>query len=472
MNQPIIDNKELANFKTNFSGSVIMPNDSDYGIARSVWNGLIEKFPALIVRCKNTKDVQEALSFAKDTQLLVAIRGGGHHVAGYGVCDDGMVIDMSAMKKVEVDPQARTVTVEAGARWKDVDPITQKYNLATPGGEVSDTGVAGLTLGGGVGYLRRKFGLSIDNLLSVKMITAQGQLLKADRDNNSDLYWALRGGGGNFGVVVSFTFQLHLVGPDVTALSTMVPLDSLRETFDTWRRFTITAPDEASTAFGVWSIPEHPDIPEKLHGTPVCLFDGVHCGPHDVGEQLFMPLRQASTPLLDESGQTSYLEVQTAFDEFMKPGDLYYWKSLYLDELSDELIDTFMSWVSRRPSPRILVIIRHLGGAVSRIDERETAYRNRRAEYMLSIDGAWTDPKETERNIEWIKGFWDALSQYSDGGMYINFAGIDEQDTTLWQACHGGNDKRLSEIKRIYDPDNFFRVNQNIKPAKQSDECV
>ncbi len=467
MNASTINSETLKTFADRLDGQLIFPDDPDYDAARKVWNGMIDRRPALIVRCAGEDDVVRLVRLARENDLLVSIRGGGHHVAGYAVCDGGLMIDLSAMRSVTVDPQARVARVQAGALWADVDAAAQAHGLATPGGEVSLTGVAGLTLGGGVGYIRRKHGLSCDNLLAVDIVTANGQKRRASENENSDLFWALRGGGGNFGVVTAFVFRLHPVGPDVVTLNPIYPFDTARSLLETWRRFTESAPDEASTAFAIWGIPEHPELPAELYGTPVCLLDGMYIGPVQQGEVLFKPLREVGEPLLDLGGPTTYREAQQGFDEFMQDGDLYYWKSLFLDRLSDAAVDTMMSWVKRRPNPRLLVIIRHMGGAVSRVDEGATAYQNRAANYMFSIDGAWSDPTESERNIAWVRGFWEAMSRYSNGGVYVNFPGFGENPQQLWQSSFGKNYRKLVAVKTTYDPTNFFRMNQNIKPTTE-----
>jgi FAD/FMN-containing dehydrogenase len=462
-----ISPKDIASFKKSFDGRVVEPSEPQYDQVRRVWNNLIDRRPALIAQCRGAKDVVAALRFARENDLLVAVRGGGHSVAGYAVCDEGLVIDLSLMRKVDVDPHKRTVRVEAGARWADVDRATQPYGLATPGGEVSETGIAGLTLGGGVGYLRRKYGLSCDNLLSVDLVTADGRIVTANKTVNDKLFWALRGGGGNFGVVVTFEYRLHPVGPKVTTLNPFYPITEAKRVLSSWREFTAVAPEEATTAFAIWEIPKHPDIPGNLHGIHACLFDGMYAGPLEDGEEVFRPLRQLNgTKLLDLSGQVSYLEAQSAFDEFMPDGGLYYWKSLFLDELSDAAVDAIVSGAAKRPNTRILVIIRHLGGAIDRVDRGETAYRNRGAQFMLSIDGAWTDPAENDRNIAWIRKYWEDMRPFSNGGVYLNFPGFGEGEDDLWQASHGGNYRRLAQVKHKYDPTNVFRMNQNIRPAQ------
>jgi FAD/FMN-containing dehydrogenase len=387
-------------------------------------------------------------------------------VAGYATCDDGLVIDMSPMHAIQVDPETRTVRAGAGARWAEVDQATQPFGLATPGGEVSETGIAGLTLGGGVGYLRRKYGLSCDNLLSVEMVTADGQLIDASEFENSDLFWALRGGGGNFGIVTTFEYRLHPVGPEVTTLNPIYPISEARRALAAWREFTATAPEEATTAFAIWGLPSHPDIPENLHGTHVCFYDGMHIGSPDVADAVFRPLRNMEGKLLDLSDRISYVEAQRSFDEFFPDNSLYYWKALFLNELTDSAMEKIVSRAENRPSQSILVIIRHLGGAIDRVGGNETAYRHRGARFMLSIDGAWKNQEESERNIAWIRNFWKEMQPHSNGGVYLNFSGFGEGEHHLWQASHGANYERLAKVKQIYDPINIFHINQNIVPAE------
>ncbi|WP_373498505.1 FAD-binding oxidoreductase [Desulfococcus sp.] len=469
MNPKKISRGGIENFRKTFGGRVIGPADIQYDNARKVWNGMIDRRPAVIAQCTGSADVVAAIRFARSNDLEVAVRGGGHNVAGYAVCDGGLVIDLSPMREVAVDPEARTARVGAGARWADVDRATQPYGLATPGGEVSETGVAGLTLGGGVGYLRRKHGLSCDNLVSVELVTADGRVISANEIENADLFWALRGGGGNFGVVTAFVFRLHPVGPEVVTLNPIYPITEARRTLYSWRAFVETAPDEASTAFAIWGIPLHPDFPENLHGTAVCLFDGMYAGPPDVGEEVFRPFRELGNSLLDFSGRLPYVEAQQAFDVFFPNNGLYYWKSLFLDNLTDAVVETIVSRAEKRPNPRILVILRHMGGAIDRLGSDKTAYQSRGAQFMLSIDGAWTDPAETDRNIAWIRQFWEEMRPFSTGGVYLNFPGFGEGDSDLWQASHGANYERLAMVKNMYDPTNFFRLNQNIRPSAPRD---
>jgi FAD/FMN-containing dehydrogenase len=460
-----IGDVELQRFRDTISGAVLDPAHPDYEEARKVWNGTIDRRPALIAQCRSDDDVVAAVELAKQHDLLVSVRGGGHGVAGYAVCDEGLVIDLSPMRDVEVDVDARLVRVQPGARWADVDRATQPHGLATPGGEVSVTGVAGLTLGGGMGYLRRKHGLSCDNLVSADVVTADGRKVHTSEREHPDLFWALRG-GGNFGVVTSFVFRLHPVGPEVVTLTPFFPLEDARRVLSSWREFTESAPDEATTAFAVWAIPDDPELPEELRGRPACILDGMYAGSPEAGEALFRPLREVATPLIDMSARTPYVEAQSALDPLFPDGGLYYWKSLFLDVLGDEAIEQILSRAQDRPNPRILVILRHLGGALGRVADDATAYSNRGAKYMLSIDGAWSDPAETERNIAWVREFWSAMRPFSNGGVYLNFPGFGEGGRELWKASHGANFERLRAVKDRYDPGNLFRMNQNIRPTQ------
>ncbi len=461
----LLTSGRLKRFRASMRGVVLDPAHPEYQQARRVWNGTIDRRPALIARCQSDDDVVTAIEFAKEHDLLVSVRGGGHGVAGYAVCEGGLVIDLSPMQDVEFDVDARTVRVGPGARWADVDRATQPHGLATPGGEVSATGVAGLTLGGGMGYLRRKYGLSCDNLVSADVVTADGHKVHASEHEHPDLFWALRGGGGNFGVVTSFVFRLHPVGPEVATLTPFFPLEDARRVLSAWRAFTESAPDEATTAFAIWAVPADPELPERLHGLPACVLDGMYAGAPDLGEDLFRPLRELATPLFDLSGRTSYVEAQSALDPLFPDGGLYYWKSLFLQELSDDAMEQILSRSQTRPNPRILVILRHLGGAVARVDQGATAYSNRGANYMLSIDGAWSDPAETDRNIARVREFWSAMRPFSKGGVYLNFPGYGEDERELWRASHGANFERLKAVKDRWDPTNLFRMNQNIRPT-------
>ncbi len=461
-----LDETLVTDFKSRLQGQLLCPGDPGYDEARQVWNGMIDKRPALIARCIGTADIIDAINFARTHRLLVAVRGGGHNVAGNAVCDGGLVIDLSLMRGVHVDPKARTARVQGGATWGDVDRETQVFALATPGGQVSTTGVAGFTLGGGMGNMRRKYGLSIDNLLSVDIVTADGQILTASPTENPDLFWGVRGGGGNFGVVTSFEFRLHPVGPMVMLGAPMYPEEQAGEILRSWREFMAAAPDELSSMAAIWAVPPAPHLPPEIHGKPVVLLAGVYAGPVEEGERVVQPLRELGTPLADLSGPMPYTVLQRAFDPFFPKGELlYYVKSLNLDHFSDEAIEVLLSHAAQRPSPLTLVLIWHQGGAISRVGAEETAFGRRDAPFMLSIDSAWTDPRDTEKNISWSRALWSAMRPFSTGGLYLNFPGLGEEKEVLVRAAYGPNYDRLVALKNKYDPTNLFRMNQNIAPT-------
>ncbi|MDQ5852532.1 MAG: FAD-binding oxidoreductase [Chloroflexota bacterium] len=461
-----IGEETIQDFKQRLRGALLRPGDEDYDEARQVWNGMIDRRPAFIVRCTGAADVVDAVNFAREHELLVSVRGGGHNVAGTAVCDGGLMIDLSPMRGVHVDPKTRTVRAQGGATWGDLDRETQLFGLATPGGVISTTGIAGLTLGGGFGHLRRKYGLSSDNLLSVDIVTADGKLLTASEQEHTDLFWAIRGGGGNFGVVASFEFQLHPVGPIVMLCAPVYPIEQARDVLPAWRDFMATAPDELSSNALFWSIPDIPAFPEHARGKPVLMLPGLYAGPAEEGAEMVQPLREIGTPLLDLSGPAPYAAVQSSFDPFFPKGTLlYYWKSIYLDRLDDEVIDAVTAAAEQRPSPLTVMPIWHFGGAMSRVRAGETAFRARDVPFMLSIDSTWADPADSERNIAWTRDVWRSMHRFSSGGLYLNFPGFGEEGQDLVKAAHGDNYDRLAAVKRTYDPTNFFRMNQNIKPA-------
>lgn len=465
--KPIKLSQEVDQLENQIRGNIITPESNRYDEARSVWNGLIDKRPALIVRCMNTGDVVDAINFARQNNLLVSIRGGGHNVAGNAVCDDGLVIDLSEMKGIHVDPKARTARVQPGADWGDLDKETQLYGLVAPGGQVSMTGVAGLTLGGGMGYLRRKWGLSCDNLLSAEIVTAEGKILTASKDENEDLFWALRGGGGNFGVVTSFEFQLHELGPQIYGALTIYPFDDASSVLRKWRDFTLDTPEEVTCDAYIWGMPPLPNVPEKMHWAPVVIISGMYAGSVDEGKTLFQPVSEFGNPLEDMSGPRPYVEMQSDLDPLFADGQLYYWKSLFADAMSDELIDEVVAHAADKPSKQCLFALRTLGGAMSEVPEEATAYGNREAMFNISIDNTWQDHSKTDDMITWTRKAWSDLREQTGGGVYVNFAGFGEEKDTLTRAIHGKNYDRLQQVKTTYDPDNFFRVNQNIKPVEQ-----
>jgi FAD/FMN-containing dehydrogenase len=448
------------------SGEVVAPGHPDYERARRVWNGMIDKRPALIARCADADDVAAAVRFAAETGLALAVRGGGHNVAGTAVVDDGLVIDLSAMRDVRVEPGARTVHVQGGATWADVDRVTAPLGLATPGGVVSETGVAGLALNGGVSSQRRRDGMTIDNLVSAEVVLADGRRVRASADENPDLHWAIRGGGGNFGVVTSFELALHELGPDVFDLFVLYPLEDAESVLAGWRDAVAGAPDELSTVGVIWTLPVVPELPEHLRGVPYVGVAGMWAGDPAEGERVTRPLRELATPLLDMSMTKPYTEMQQELDAYFPAGLRYYWKALYLDGLTGAAIGATVDWSLRRPSERTLVVIRHCGGAVSRVGAEETAFGDRSSEWMRSIDSTWDEPAGDEANIGWTRAFWDDAHRFAQRGKtYFNFPGLLEEGDAAVRASYGANHARLARIKARYDPDNLFRLNQNIRPA-------
>jgi FAD/FMN-containing dehydrogenase len=447
------------------AGELIRPEHRDYETARRVWNGMIDKRPAAIARCADADDVALAVRFAAEHELPLAVRGGGHNVAGTAVVDDGLVVDLSSTRGVRIDRSGRTVHVQGGATWADVDNATAPLGLATTGGVVSETGVAGLALSGGVSHQRRRDGMTVDNLVSAEVVLADGRRVRASADEHADLYWALRGGGGNFGVVTSFELRLHELGPEVFGLNVAYPIEDAARVLADWRDAVADAPDELSTAGLIWSLPVVDELPEQLRGLPYVGVAGMWAGDPAEGERATRALRELATPLVDMSGRVEYLDFQRSLDPFFQAGPRRYWKALYLDGLSDAAIDTTVERSERRPSSDTLVIIRHCGGATSRVGAEETAFGDRSSEWMLSIDSTWHDPTDDERNVDYTREFYDASLPHSDGKTYFNFPGLLEEGDAAVRSSYGANHARLARIKAAYDPENVFRLNQNIRPA-------
>jgi FAD/FMN-containing dehydrogenase len=447
------------------AGEVITADHPEYDRARTVWNGMIDRRPAVIARVVNAEDVAIAIGFARENGLPLAVRGGGHNVAGTAVVDDGIVIDLSLMRAVRMDNSHRTVHVQGGATWGEVDAVTQPFGLATTGGVVSETGVAGLALSGGVSWQRRRDGMTIDNLVSAEVVLADGRRVRASADENYDLFWAIRGGGGNFGIVTSFEFRLHALGSDVFKLDVAYPIDEAEPVLAAWRDAVADAPDELSTHGGIWTLPVTPELPEHLRGRPFVGVGGMYAGDPKEGERLTRPLRELGTPLIDMSGTVAYVDLQKSLDAYFPAGLRYYWKALYLDGFDDAAIAQTVEWSRNRPSPRTLVIIRHVGGAIGRVDADATAFGDRSSEWMLSIDATWDDPADDERNIAWTRAYWEDARRYSDGKTYFNFPGLLEEGQRAIRDSYGRNTDRLAQLKAKYDGDNLFRLNQNIRPA-------
>ncbi|MFX0181918.1 MAG: FAD-binding oxidoreductase [Candidatus Hodarchaeota archaeon] len=455
----------LENLKELIQGDVLLPSDNDYDKARKIWNGMIDKCPALIVQCSGPADVIDAVKFAREHDLLVSVRGGGHNVSGNALCDDGMVIDLSQMKGVRVDPKSRTIRAQAGVTLGELDRETQVFGLSVPSGIVTTTGIAGLTLGGGFGYISRKYGLSIDNLISVDIVTAEGEFLTTSKTENEDLFWGLRGGGGNFGIVTSFEYKLQKIGPMVLGGMLLHPMENAPEFLRYYRDFIADAPDELTVVPLLRLAPAAPFLPKELHGKPVVGVIVLYTGSINDGESLIAPLRQYGTPLIDGIGPKPFRVLQSLLDVSARPGLNYYVKSEFLPALSDDIIDTLVDHGSRITSPLSVIAGFHLGGAISRVDEDATAYSHRDAAYSLILNTAWKDPNESEKHIQWTRAFWEALQPFSSGGAYVNFQSHDEGEDRVKTTYGKAKLERLSVLKKKYDPSNFFRLNRNIKPA-------
>jgi FAD/FMN-containing dehydrogenase len=455
-------------FAARFQGELLRPGSPGYDEARSVWNGMIDRSPALVARCATVYDVVACVELAAEQDLLVAVRGGGHNVAGTAVCDGGLVIDLSRMRKVDVDPASGTVRAQAGATWGDVDRATQPYGLAVPGGVVSTTGIAGLTLSGGLSWQRRRHGMTIDNLLAAELVTADGSVIRAGGGENPDLLWALKGGGGNFGVVTSFEYQAHALGPEVYATQVVYPLEQARQVLAGWRDALDGAPDEITSDADLWSLPADPEVPPELHGAPVVIVEALYAGPPDEAEGALDPLRRLGEPLVDETGRLPYLELQSKLDALAPAGLRYYWKALYVDGLGDDLIDLLVVRAAERPSAMGPVVIRQLGGAVARVPATATAFGDRSAPFNVSVDAIWEDPADDAANVDWTRDVWGELHRFSTGQAYLNFPGQLEEGEQLLRASYGANYERLEAVKTIYDPTNLFRVNHNIAPRHEA----
>ena len=461
-----LDAQALAGLVEMLRGPVLTAEDPGYDDARSIWNALIDRRPALIVQCSGAADVVDAVNFAREQGLTLSIKAGGHNVAGNAVNDGGIVLDLSQMRGVTVDPAARTVRVQGGATWGDCDRETQLFGLAVPGGVVSTTGVAGLTLHGGLGHLRRKHGLSIDSLLSVDIVTADGRFQRASATENEDLFWAVRGAGSNFGVVTSFEFRAHEVGPTVFVGATFYPQEDAPTILPAWRDFMAEAPEELSSLAICWSIPPHEPFPPELHGTPIVAVAAAYCGSVEEGERVVQPLRELAEPVVDASGPWPWLGLQSGFDAIFAKGELRYWKSRALGELSGEAIGDIIDFAGRRPSPLTDIVIWHHGGAMTRVGETDTAYAGRDAQFLVTAEANWTDPAQNEEAISWARAVWDAMERHSTGGVYLNFPGLGEEEEALARAGYGVNFERLAALKAKYDPDNLVRMNINIPPAR------
>jgi FAD/FMN-containing dehydrogenase len=458
-----LSSNAIEELKAAMRGQVLLPGDSGFDEARRIWNAMIDRRPAMIVRCAGVADVRRAVAFARDNDLLLAVRGGGHNIAGSAVCDDGLMIDLSPMKSVRVDPAARRAYVEPGATLGDFDHEAQAFGLAVPLGINSTTGVSGLTLGGGFGWLSRKYGMSVDNLVSADVVTADGELVHASAVAHEDLFWAIRGGGGNFGVVTMFEFQLHPVGPEVFGGLVVLPLEQAKAALVKYRAAVDAMPEELS----VWAVlrlaPPLPFLPPEVHGKPIVAFAICYTGAVEEGPSAVEEVRRFGTPYGEHLGPMPYATWQKAFDPLLAPGARNYWKSHNLAELPDGLLDAVIDATGKLPSPQCEIFFGLIGGQTSRVAVDATAYPNRDAKYVMNVHGRWDDASEDERCIAWARAFFEAAAPFALGSVYVNF--LTEDETARVGAAYGPNLERLVAVKTRYDPHNLFRHNQNIKPS-------
>jgi FAD/FMN-containing dehydrogenase len=444
----------VEEFKASLRGHLLHAGEDGYDEARKIWNGMFDRRPALIARCAGAADVVSAVNFARDNRLQVAVRGGGHSFPGHSVCDGGLVIDLSPMKGVRVDSAARTARAQPGIKWIEFDRETQAFGLATTGGTASDTGIAGLTLGGGLGWLSNKYGLTVDNLISADVVIANGRLLTASGTENQDLFWGLRGGGGNLGVVTSFKYQLHAVGPTVLGGMVIYPLAKAKDLLRFYREFSKVAPDELTTYAAFLDPPGGGTV-----AAGICCY----CGPIDKGEEVVRPLKSFGPPLQDMLGPMPYAAQQCLTDAANPIGSYYYNKGGSMSDLSDQAIEVFAEYAAKKPSPLSAVLIQTVFGAASRVDSEATAFAHRKLPYAPVIVSQWLDAADSETNVGWARDFWKALQPFAGAGAYVNDLGQDDEDRI--RIAYGTNYERLAALKKKYDPDNFFRLNPNIKPA-------
>ncbi len=454
---------QVEALRASLRGTVCVPGDDGYDAARTIWNAMVDKRPGLIVRCAGAADVKRAVKFARANGLLVAVRGGGHNIAGNAVCDHGLMIDLSQLKSVRVDPRNRTARVEPGATLGDVDKETQAHGLAVPTGINSTTGIAGLTLGGGFGWITRKHGMTIDNLLSADVVTADGELVQASGEENADLFWALRGGGGNFGVVTSFEFRLHPVGPEVLSGLVVHPLEGARELLRAYRRIAVEGPDEMTCWVVMRKAPPLPFIPAEWHGREVLVFAMCYSGDMAKGEKALAELRALGRPIADVVSPHPFTGWQAAFDPLLTPGARNYWKSHDFTKLSDEAIDTILAAVGKLPGDECEIFIAQVGGAMSRVATDATAYPQRKSHFIMNVHTRWREPSQDKACVKWARDLFAATAPFAAGSVYINFMPDDEGNRV--EEAYGPNYSRLAKIKARYDPDNLFRLNQNIGPA-------
>lgn len=459
----MISEKVVKEFKDSLIGKLIKPGDANYDEARKIWNAMIDCRPTLIVQVADSVDVLSAIRFARENNLEITIRGAGHNIAGNSICNDGLMIDFSAMKKVRVDAVKKIALVEPGATLKDFDAEVQKYGLATPVGINSTTGIAGLTLGGGFGWLTRKYGFTVDNLLSAEVITVDGKKLRASENENDDLFWAIRGGGGNFGVVIEFEFKLHAVGPEILAGLLVFPFKQAKSILEQYRDFIPTTPSE----FNVWVVmrkaPPLPFLPEEVHGKEVLVLAMCVADDFDKGEKLIEKIRGFGDPIGEHIGRMPYVNWQQAFDPLLTPGARNYWKSHNFIELKDGAMDLMIEYSGKLPSPQCEIFIAYLEGKSNNVPTNAMAYPSRDLKYILNVHGRWDDARQDKECISWAREFFNATSKFASSGAYVNFMTEEEKERVA--KAYGQNYERLIQIKKKYDPNNLLKYNQNIKPS-------
>jgi FAD/FMN-containing dehydrogenase len=458
-----VSKEATETLKRKVKGQIVLPTDSNYDEVRQIWNAMIDRRPALIVRCAEASDVPHAISFTRENGLEISVRGGGHNIAGSALCDGGVTIDLSTMRRVRVNAEKKRAYVEPGATLADFDEAAQSHGLATPVGINSTTGIAGLTLGGGFGWLTRKYGMTIDNLVSADVVSADGKRIRASESENADLFWAIRGGGGNFGIVTQFEFKLHEVGPEILAGLIVFPFDQAKRVLTRYREFVESAPEELN----VWAIlrkaPPLPFLPAGVHGKEVVVLVPFYVGNVAQGTKLIEPLLRFGTPLGEHIGAQPYTQWQKAFDPLLTPGARNYWKSHNFTELSDGALKSMIEFAGKLPSPQCEILIGLVAGAANRVPADSTAYPHRDAKFVLNVHGRWDERTDDERCIAWARAFFRASAPYASDGAYVNFMTEEESDRVA--AAYGSNYDRLAQIKKQYDPDNLFHLNQNIKPS-------
>ena len=458
-----IDNDKLETMRASLRGSLLMPADEGYDVSRTLWNAMIDRHPAAIVRAAGAGDVMQAVNFARENKLLLAVRGGGHNIAGKAACDGGLMLDLSAMKSVRVDPTARRARVEPGALLSDFDRETQAFGLSTPTGINSTTGMSGLTLGGGFGWQSRKRGLTIDNLVAADVVLASGEFVQTSATQHPDLFWALRGGGGNFGVVTSFEYQLHPLGPQVLAGLVVYPMDQAKQVFEGYRQFTAAASDEMTAWLVLRKAPPLPFLPADAHGKPVVVVAFCWIGDLSKGEKMTKPLHGFGTPYGVHAGPMPFAGWQTAFDPLLTPGARNYWKSHDFKGLNGDVERILCDAIAKLPSDECEAFVGNLGAAVNRVAAADTAYPHRDVEFIINLHTRWREASDDQKCIGWARGLFDALAPHATGGVYVNFMPEDETQRVA-AGAYGPNYARLSALKAKYDPTNLFSLNQNIAP--------